>query len=92
MDGEALWVTVHGVAKSRTRLSDFSFTFQEFLRLNFPFDSEKRQVLILHQCMFDSKIFMSLLQPYEIIDKPIKTDLTLSKFKTLQRALQAQVL
>ena len=42
--------------------------------------------------MFDSKIFMSLLQPYEIIDKPIKTDLTLSKFKTLQRALQAQVL
>ena len=27
MDGGARWVTVHGVAKSRTRLSDFTFTF-----------------------------------------------------------------
>ena len=27
MDGEASWATVHGVAKSRTRLSDFTFTF-----------------------------------------------------------------
>ena len=24
MDGEAWWATVHGVAKSRTRLSDFT--------------------------------------------------------------------
>ena len=27
MDGGAWWATVHGVAKSRTRLSDFNFTF-----------------------------------------------------------------
>ena len=27
MDGGACWATVHGVAKSRTRLSDFTFTF-----------------------------------------------------------------
>ena len=27
MDGGARWATVHGVAKSRTRLSDFTFTF-----------------------------------------------------------------
>ena len=27
MDGEAWWATVHGVAKSRTRLSNFTFTF-----------------------------------------------------------------
>ena len=27
MDGGAWWATVHGVAKSRTRLSDFAFTF-----------------------------------------------------------------
>ena len=27
MDREAWWATVHGVAKSRTRLSDFTFTF-----------------------------------------------------------------
>ena len=27
MDREAWWATVHGVAKSRTRLSDFTSTF-----------------------------------------------------------------
>ena len=27
MDREAWWAVVHGVAKSRTRLSDFAFTF-----------------------------------------------------------------
>ena len=27
MDGEDWWATVHGVAKSRTQLSDFTFTF-----------------------------------------------------------------
>ena len=27
MDGEAWWATVHGVAQSRTRLSDFTLTF-----------------------------------------------------------------
>ena len=27
MDGEAWWAAAHGVAKSRTRLSDFTFTF-----------------------------------------------------------------
>ena len=27
MDGEAWWAAVHGVVKSRTRLSDFTFTF-----------------------------------------------------------------
>ena len=28
MDGGAWWATVHGVTKSLTRLSDFTFTFQ----------------------------------------------------------------
>ena len=28
MDGGAWWATVHGVAKSRTQLSDLTFTFQ----------------------------------------------------------------
>ena len=27
MDGEAWWAAVHGVAKSQTRLSDFTFAF-----------------------------------------------------------------
>ena len=30
MDGGAWWAAVHGVAKSRTWLSDFTFTFHEF--------------------------------------------------------------
>ena len=28
MDGGAWWATVHGVAKSRTRLRDFTFTYK----------------------------------------------------------------
>ena len=31
MDGEAQQVTVHGVTKSRTRLSDFTFTLRDIL-------------------------------------------------------------
>ena len=31
MDGGAWWATVHGVAKSQTQLSDFTFTFHWFL-------------------------------------------------------------
>ena len=37
MDGEAWWATVHGVAKSQTQLSDFSFTFQR-IENDFPQD------------------------------------------------------
>ena len=29
MDGGAWWVTVHGVAKSQTRLSDFTISFPD---------------------------------------------------------------
>ena len=32
MDGEAWWAAVHGVEKSRTRLSDFIFTFLHWRR------------------------------------------------------------
>ena len=39
MDGEAWWATVQGVAKSQTRLSDFTFTFNSlgFLKLGWSF-------------------------------------------------------
>ena len=30
MDGGAWWATVHGVTKSQTRLSDFTFTHKQF--------------------------------------------------------------
>ena len=32
MDGGAWWAAVHEVAKSRTRLSDFTFTFMHWRR------------------------------------------------------------
>ena len=35
MDGGAWWAAVHGVTKSQTRLSDFTFTFH-FLSLENP--------------------------------------------------------
>ena len=35
MDGGARWAAVHGVAKSRTRLSDFAFTFHFHFSLSF---------------------------------------------------------
>ena len=36
MDGGAWWATVHGVAKSWTRLSDFTFTFTcKIIKLNY---------------------------------------------------------
>ena len=31
MDGGAWWAAVHGIAKSRTRLSDFTFTFHFYV-------------------------------------------------------------
>ena len=36
MDGGPWWATVHGVAKSRTRLSDFTFTFMSVKSFNPP--------------------------------------------------------
>ena len=36
MDGGAWWATVHRVAKSQTRLSDFTFTFHPFLHPGSP--------------------------------------------------------
>ena len=47
MDREAWWVAVHGVSKSRTRLSDFTFTFH-FHAL------EKK--LATHSCILASRI------------------------------------
>ena len=42
MDGGAWWATVHGVAKSRTRLSDF--TSLHFTSLHFTLDCVLRKV------------------------------------------------
>ena len=44
MDGGAWWATVHGVAKSRTRLSDFTFTFT-FMTFN---DTQSSMPKVIH--------------------------------------------
>ena len=45
MDGGAWWAAVHGVAKSRTRLSDFTFTFH-FHALEKEMANHSRQVFL----------------------------------------------
>ena len=46
MDGEAWWATVHGVAKSQTGLSDFTFTFT-LSWINWPYAHEFISVLFI---------------------------------------------
>ena len=52
MDGGAWWAAVDGVAKSRTRLSDFTFTFMQWRRkwqptpVCLPGESHKRGSLV----------------------------------------------
>ena len=51
MDGGAWWAPVHGVAKSRARLSDFTFTFpfhalEKEMATHFLGESQGRQRLL----------------------------------------------
>ena len=46
MDGGAWWATFHGVAKSRTQLSDFIFTFLLLFTIKLMKDQLKPSVLI----------------------------------------------
>ena len=41
MDGEAWWATVHGVAKSQTQLSDFTFPVSCIFNCCFKFQDPK---------------------------------------------------
>ena len=47
MDGGAWWAAVHGVTKSRTRLSDFTFTF--------PFHALEKE-MATHSSFFAGRI------------------------------------
>ena len=47
MDGGAWWAAVHGVTKSRTRLSDFTFTF--------PFHALEKE-MATHSCVLAWRI------------------------------------
>ena len=58
MDREAWWATVRGVAKSRTRLSDFTFTF------TFSLQSLLLQLLL---CFFIHKGLQSISRTVKLI-------------------------
>ena len=49
MDRGAWWTAVHGVARSRTRLSEFTFTFQ-FHASNLDWWSISHMVIFMFQC------------------------------------------
>ena len=49
MDGGGWWATVHGVAKSRTQLSNFTFTFF-FSKFNFNFYIKIFNLIFVLQC------------------------------------------
>ena len=53
MDGEAWWVTVHGVAKSQTQLSDFTF-----LSLSLPAELPEKPTHDLRLGFYFYKIFL----------------------------------
>ena len=52
MDRGAWWVTVHGVTKSQTRLSDFTFTFNNL------------NIIVYNESIFSYDIFI-LCDPLE---------------------------
>ena len=49
MDRGAWWATVHGVSKSWTRLSDFTFTFPDFKKFIIYLEKEKGEEMCIHK-------------------------------------------
>ena len=54
MDGEAWWATVHGVAESRTRLSDFTFVF---ICVDLGFHTDFRTRVKLVSCVLSGSVY-----------------------------------
>ena len=54
-DGGAWWAAVHGVAKSRTRLSDFTFTFH-FHALEKKMATHSSVLFFFHSSVLDWRI------------------------------------
>ena len=50
MDGGAWWVTFHGVAKSQTRLSDFTFTYVPITLVGTRDEMETRSLSLQGVC------------------------------------------
>ena len=63
MDGEAWWATVHGVAKSRTWLSNFTFNLP-FRELIFKFLIKGEKTVLLHKMTVVSDKTVLSLKPF----------------------------
>ena len=72
MDGGAWWATVHGVTKSRTRLSDFSFTSHLITDKPQPVSLEKAVVKALFQDFLQSTLFIQTCIPLHILNETWK--------------------
>ena len=63
MDRGAWWATVHRVAKSRTRLSDFTFTSLERkikFSTDYPWGEELLVIFFLSFCLFSKLPIMNM--------------------------------
>ena len=63
MDRRAWWATVHGIAKSWTRLSDFTFTlfnlYAEYIMRNTGLDEAKLESRLLGEISIASDVQMT---------------------------------
>ena len=65
MDGGAQQAIVHVLAKSQTRLNDFTFTFTFYVHYDFPMAQWQRILLLLQEPQETWIIFLSLEDPLE---------------------------
>ena len=56
IDGGAWWAEVHGVAKSRTRLNDFTFTFHFHEDLQDPLELKPKKDVLLIIGVWNAKV------------------------------------
>ena len=70
MDGGAWWAAVHGVTRSRTRLSDFTFTFHfHALEKEIVFKSLIALMLTLNTRILFCQLDSSLLRRATLVTK-----------------------
>ena len=93
MDRGAWWATLHGVAKSRTRLSDFHFHFHHILALEQLCEVSKACIVITPNLLMGGKQEISCLSAsnFLVLQLALKKDHNSLNFLTLLIASQLQI-